>query len=80
MSLPAKILADVLGIPVQKTTDRRRRMEQAVLTLARPLNGQNSTNRVRGVVARCQDIGRVATADPAMFEQFVTSTLQESSG
>ena len=78
MDLPAKILADILRIPIQKTTDRRRRMEAAVLTLAEPLDGHNSTNRVRGVVARCQDIGRVATADPAMFTAFVASTLQSS--
>ena len=78
MTYPAKILAGILDVPIQKTTDRRRRMEDSVRHIARPLDGLNPTNRRRAVFARCMDLARAAVADPAMFDEFVGSTLEGS--
>jgi len=69
-------IAAVLDVPIQKSTDRRRRVETAIRQIAGDCES-NRTNRVRFVVARCVDIGRLATADRHAFAALAAEVLEQ---
>ena len=74
----ARRLAQILGIPFQKTTLRRRRVEAALRDMAAGGSATNCRNQLQSVLAKCRDIAAMQSADPAMFAEFVAATLHSA--